>query len=151
MDNYQIFEELKNTNSLNNILGLPGEEKATIEDMYTMARIIQSVGGVINNHWVRTSDENKLDKKAGAVVLLKKGELALWYGGGSCLNNVYLSEKDKMPHLSTFSNGGTVYKGSVIPTDADICSYNKPFFDQNSCLSCTIVAYAPLYLKEDQA
>jgi hypothetical protein len=102
-------------------LGIGGveQDKETREDMERYADIIRTRGGYINNH------NGKFETKIGGLVLLDKGEVSAWFGGGSCLNRVYYNSEDGMIHLSTCTNGGIVYRGSTTPNQNDIDEYNK--------------------------
>ena len=117
--------------------------RMTEEDMEAMAKAIEEAGGYINDHDNGTSYENSLNADVGAVVLLGKGELALWFGANSCLNACYIGKKDGLPHLSSWSNGGTIYRGRIIPRRDDIKQYN----DSVVYDSIKIIAYRPIYFK----
>ena len=99
--------------------------KKDSEDMRSMAAAIEAAGGFINDHNRNRSYANELEQGVGAIVLLKKGEIAMWFGGGSCLNEAYIAEEDGLPHLSRWSNGGTIDRGSIKPLQEDIDRYNE--------------------------
>ena len=100
--------------------------------------------GYINNHDNDTSKEGTLHKDAGAVVLLAKDSIGLWSGANSCINSCYIAD-DGYVHLSTYSNGGTIYKGAVVPTQEDIDAYNATVID-----SCKIIDWILLTYKSEK-
>lgn len=105
------------------------EETRSREYLETLAAVIRKTGGIYNNH------TDKIEK-IGGLVLLRKGEVAAWFGGGSSLNKAYYSNKDGIVHVSTWSIGGTVQRGSEIPNQEDIDLYNKSLMP--GIVSCTI-------------
>lgn len=111
----------------------------TSEDMYKMANTIIAKGGYINDHYEGCEDENTLQTDVGGVVLLGKGELALWFGGNSCLNNCYIDDNG-IPHLSCWSNGGSIYVGATTVNKVDVDNYNKSVSD-----SFKIVDFVPIF------
>ena len=100
--------------------------------------------GYINNHDNGTRKEGTLRKDAGAVVRLAKDSMGLWFGGNSCINSCYIGN-DGHAHLSTYTVGGSVYRGSVVPTQEDIDEYNASVID-----SCKIVEWIPLTYKSEK-
>lgn len=94
------------------------EEQATHDDLEAYAAIIRNIGGIYNNH-------NDKIVKVGGLVLLRKGVVAAWFGGGSTLNKVYYSNKDGRVHLSTWAVGGNLGSAAFAPNKEDIERYNK--------------------------
>ena len=100
--------------------------------------------GYINNHDNDTSKEGILHKDAGAVVLLAKDSIGLWFGGNSCINSCFIGN-DGHVHLSTYTVGGTVYRGSIVPTQEDIDAYNATVIDSRK-----IIDWIPLTYHKDK-
>lgn len=134
-----LGEDVAKTSAAIAIKTLGEHRLAEHADMIEMAKRIGTAGGYIDNHNMGYKNENKLCQDAGAVVLLQKGELGLWHGARSCINHCYI-DSTGIPHLSTYSNGGTVYRGARAPLQQDIDYYN----DGLTLKSCRIVDFVPI-------
>lgn len=102
------------------------------EEMIKIALLLKEKNG-INDH----SGEKLYGRhKPIGVALTAKGEIGLLivYNYVYCLNEVYINEKDGLPHLSKWSIGNNIWNN-------DIERYNNECVD-----SCNIIE--TLYLKD---